>query len=89
MAGVRKSSLSLRGCVYSMQLAQLGNMPTRHEHEYKHGVALNGFAACDTCSDEVAIFCCLDKPTRVAKMREGIQRMATRRFPRRRWQRHQ
>jgi transposase len=48
-----KTSLQPRCRVHPTQPAQPGNIPTRHEHEYKRGGALNLFAAFDTRSGQV------------------------------------
>jgi hypothetical protein len=48
-----KTSLPPRCRVHPTPPAQPGNMPIRHEHEYKRGGALNVFAACATRSGQV------------------------------------
>ena len=48
-----KTSLQPRCRLHPTQPAQPGNIPTRHEHEYKRGGALNLFAAFDTRSGQV------------------------------------
>jgi transposase len=48
-----KTSLQPRCRLHPTRPAQPGNIPTRHEHEYQRGGALNLFAAFDTRSGQV------------------------------------
>jgi hypothetical protein len=52
-----KTSWQPRCRVHPTQPAQPGNIPTRHEHEYTRGGALNLFAAFDTRSGQVFGHC--------------------------------